>query len=166
LRQTLVLAGHALHAILRRLLPKGATSPALEMQITIHKGTNMSFRSILYILLACVAPAGPVRAANWVVFDEKEFMPICYDRDGIVSDNQGFTHFNWRFKHKSCTDEMAVSTEYESAIKCTRDMMSGDINGFSRQRGPQVPKELETFDDDTFRRGTGSWRVALAICGN
>jgi hypothetical protein len=118
-----------------------------------------------FCALAAAYSAGPVRAANWGVFDETQMMPVCYDRDGIFLDNQGFTHFIWRFKHKSCTDELSVSTEIEAAIRCTRDVMSSDIKGFSRLRGPQVDEQLKKFGDDTFERGTQTWRLARAICG-
>jgi hypothetical protein len=45
-------------------------------------------------IFAFVTGAGPVRAANWVVFDEKEMMPVCYDRDSICRDDRGYSHFN------------------------------------------------------------------------
>jgi hypothetical protein len=110
-------------------------------------------------IFAFVTGAGPVCAANWVVLDEKEMMPVCYDRDSIFRDDRGYSHFNWRFKHKSCTDDMSVSTQVEAAVNCTQNL-TGDFKGYLRVRTVD-----EKFYDETFERGTARWRLARAICG-
>jgi hypothetical protein len=112
---------------------------------------------------AFVIVAGPVCAANWVVFDETQMMPLCYDRDGIHTDSQGLTHFSWRFKHQSCTDKASLSTEFESAVRCAQDTMSGDIKGITRLRA--MEQQFPNFEDEMFERGTEKWRLARTVCG-
>jgi hypothetical protein len=72
----------------------------------------------------------------------------------------GATHISiWRFKHKSCTDDMSVSTQVEAAVNCTQNL-AGDFKGYLRVRSVD-----EKLYDEAFERGTARWRLARAVCG-